>query len=349
MDKKRIGIYYNSTDSWIGGKYYLDGIISVLRKNPNTEIIFLKRSFYSRLIGKIFGKKSSLYTRLYYKKNKQLKLDVVFPYINDCYSGKKNIAWVPDFQENYYPCFFSVEEICARLNIQTAIAYSKNNLILSSNSSKQDFTRLFPKYTCNLDVLSFVSSLYGSKIRENDEILRKYVIKEPFFICSNQLWKHKNHIAVIKAIDNLKKQKKHVLCIFTGKEEDYREPTYPDYLKEYVKKLNLDNEIRFLGFIPREDQINLMKKSIAVIQPSLFEGWNTSIEDAKVFNKLVIASSLPVHKEQLKDKGIFFEVDDIQSLSVILEKTYNDKMKIVDYDYQTQVKEFEEKLEKIFL
>ena len=66
MDKKRIGIYYNSSDNWIGGKYYLDGIINVLKKNTNNEIIFIKRSFFSLVIGKLFGKKSRIYKWLIY-------------------------------------------------------------------------------------------------------------------------------------------------------------------------------------------------------------------------------------------------------------------------------------------
>ncbi len=32
MEKKRIGINYNASAGWIGGKYYLDYIINELKK-----------------------------------------------------------------------------------------------------------------------------------------------------------------------------------------------------------------------------------------------------------------------------------------------------------------------------
>lgn len=133
---------------------------------------------------------------------------------------------------------------------------------------------------------------------------------------------------------------KHVLCIFTGKEEDFRDSEYPGQLKSLVKEYGLESEIRFLGFIPRNDQIELMRQSIAVIQPSLFEGWNTTIEDAKVFNKLVIASSLPVHKEQLGNKGIYFDVNDYNGLAKILDDSSNNELKSVCYDYEQAVNKY---------
>ena len=37
------------------------------------------------------------------------------------------------------------------------------------------------------------------------------------------------------------------------------------------------------------DQLRLMKESLGVIQPSLFEGWSTVIEDAKALNKKSIS------------------------------------------------------------
>ena len=105
--------------------------------------------------------------QLYNLKNKRLNLDIVFPYISDCYSGKKNIAWIADFQENYYPLFFSMEELCARMVTRTKIAYSNESLVVSSNDVKRDFVRLFPKHSCTLTVLPFVSSLINQSLYKN--------------------------------------------------------------------------------------------------------------------------------------------------------------------------------------
>lgn len=350
MDEKRIGIYYTDSTSWIGGKYYFDSIINELKKNPNNKIVFLKKSFLMRCIGKVFGRKSIIYRILLKKISVRANLDAVFPAIDNYIIAKKNIYWIPDFQENYYPEFFSVEEIIGRMNSQIRIAYSHDILVLSSESAKLDFERLFPKHTCKIFVLSFISSIAGKEISfiDKEPLYEKYNIKESYFICSNQLWKHKNHIIVINAIEELKKRNIEILCLFTGQETDYRNPEYPDYLKEIVKEKKLQDNIKFLGFIPRNDQLSLMKNSIAVIQPSLFEGWNTTIEDAKVLDKVIIASDISVHREQLKNNGLMFNVSDYLELSKILEKLNNQSNTVQYYEYEQQIKEYANKIKLLF-
>lgn len=353
MDKesvknKKIGIYYDVSSAWIGGKYYLDSILNVLKENDGNEIVYLKRSFLSKVVGKIFGKTSSFYGSFFKAKSKKLKLDVVFPAMENCYHGKKEIYWVPDFQENYFPEFFSMNDIYSRLVRYAYIAYSNSILVLSSESAKADFKRLFPKHTCEVKVLSFVSSLVNKDLSYDGDVLQKFDINEPYFICSNQFWKHKNHEVVIKAVEDLKNQGKKVLVLFTGKEEDFRNPDYPASLKKMVEEKGLSDQIKFLGFISRADQIELMKKAIAIVQPSLFEGWNTTIEDAKVLNKCVIASALPVHKEQLLDKGVYFDVDDYKTLATAMDTLKNEAVRNIDYNYQAAVITYKEIIQSLF-
>ena len=77
--------------------------------------------------------------------------------------------------------------------------------------------------------------------------------------------------------------------------------------------------------------MSLMLNSIAVINPSKFEGWSSSVEQAKSFGKKVILSNISVHREQNPKRSIFFNTDDHKSLSKILIKclkTYDEKKEI---------------------
>ena len=58
-----------------------------------------------------------------------------------------------------------------------------------------------------------------------------------------------------------------------------------------------------------------MQQAIAIIQPSLFEGWSTVVEDAKAIGQFIVLSSLPIHKEQISTNCLFFEPFDVEDLA----------------------------------
>ncbi|MFM7603051.1 MAG: glycosyltransferase, partial [Pseudanabaena sp.] len=68
----------------------------------------------------------------------------------------------------------------------------------------------------------------------------------------------------------------------------------------------------------RNDQIQLMRRCLAVIQPSLFEGWSSVIEDARSLGKPVIASDFSVHLEQNPPNSYFFVRSNPEELAELI-------------------------------
>ena len=58
-----------------------------------------------------------------------------------------------------------------------------------------------------------------------------------------------------------------------------------------------------------------MRQSLAVIQPSLFEGWSTIVEESRSIGKNIIISDLDVHKEQNFRRSIFFKRNSYKDLA----------------------------------
>jgi glycosyltransferase involved in cell wall biosynthesis len=117
---------------------------------------------------------------------------------------------------------------------------------------------------------------------------------------------------------------------------------------EREKELALDDNIIFLGFLPRMEQIALMKYAAAVIQPSLFEGWNTTIEDAKFLGKHIIASDIATHKEQLGPDGIYFDPEDASSLAEAIKGFAAKPRELPDYGYRDLFEEYQAKVIDLF-
>ena len=67
--------------------------------------------------------------------------------------------------------------------------------------------------------------------------------------------------------------------------------------------------------MPYSDVIALMRYSVAVINPSLFEGWSTTVEEAKSLGKSILLSDIPVHREQSPVRGHFFKANSAEQLA----------------------------------
>lgn len=240
----------------------------------------------------------------------------------------KTINWIPDFQHIHLPEMFSSVELTKRNQEFLKLAKYSDAIILSSYDALKDFNNFAPQYIHKAKVLQFVSQPnknYFDLNKEDEKRLRnKYQILTPFFYLPNQFWKHKNHLLVFEALKLLNDKGICITLVCTGHLHDYRNIQHIDVLKNYITKYNLENQIYLLGLVDYEDVFAFIKFSEAVINPSLFEGWSSTVEECKSVGKNIILSDLDVHKEQFQEAQ-FFERNNAQSLATLLENYQFDK------------------------
>ena len=71
--------------------------------------------------------------------------------------------------------------------------------------------------------------------------------------------------------------------------------------------------------------MSLMYHSLALINPSYFEGWSSTVEQANAYKKIVILSKIKVHLEQNPDNAFYFNPNNSFSLKNILLNIYYKK------------------------
>jgi glycosyltransferase involved in cell wall biosynthesis len=247
-----------------------------------------------------------------------LKFDAIFPFPIDTKERRKTICWIPDFQEIALPHLFSAEELSFRTNQHQYYIENFDNILFSSHAALADFDRFYPDAKNKKHVMQFAVAEVPV-IPGIASVLKRLGLPDVFFYCPNQFWLHKNHKAVIEAVRILRNNGASVTVAFSGKELDRRDPDHVDKLKHRVVELGLEKEIKFLGFISKEDQYALLDSAVAMIQPSLFEGWSTVVEEAKSKSCYVLASDIPVHREQLNSNASFFDPEDPAELAAAME------------------------------
>jgi hypothetical protein len=375
VKRLKIALIYSYSDGWIGGTYYILNIIRILNdlsffKKPIIYLIidndkgldlvkeinypFIKLKSKSEDLYRLKGneelnfiqKKINNFTRKFLKREilKQKKwinrIDILFPSdFDSVYESIKNkVYWIPDFQHKYLSYLFDEKELEDREDWYLKIS-NQNHLVLSSFNSLNDFNKFYPNSVINKYVYRFVSTHQVFEFSTIQQLNKKHDIgNSNYFFVANQFWQHKNHITVLKALQYLKQSTKLNFDVyFSGKQSDYRCTNYFNEILQTVNQFDLKSNVYFLGFIDRKDQLAFMKHSVAVIQPSLFEGWSTVVEDAKMLGKSVICSNIEVHKEQLNDKGFYFDCFDFISLSEHLCKLNALIPGDVNYNYHSEI------------
>ena len=230
-------------------------------------------------------------------------------------SGVKNIAWIPDFQHKYLPEFFSKEELSGRDAEFERIAECMDKVILSSETAKADFIKYYPQYKEKACVLRFAPVLDFDSPKQVNLVEAKYGIAGKYFFLPNQYWKHKNHKVALQALRILKDEGKFVRVVSTGNTHDYRAPGHFAAIEAFVKEHELSDRYLILGMIPYADVQALAEGSLGYINPSFFEGWSTTVEEAKYRGKPILLSDLKVHREQAPSKGVFFNPKDPEDLA----------------------------------
>jgi len=83
-----------------------------------------------------------------------------------------------------------------------------------------------------------------------------------------------------------------------------------------------------------------MKGATALLQPSLYEGWSTLVEEAKALNKFIILSDLPVHKEQIAGNVAFFDPFNATELAEKIIAQIKHPASVVITDYKENIRKY---------
>jgi glycosyltransferase involved in cell wall biosynthesis len=255
-------------------------------------------------------------------------VEVILPVIAPL-SGSRvpaRLGWIPDFQHRHLPQLFNSKQIAELDRRFTKLANDSDLVMVSSESAREDFSAMIPSLAAKVRVSPF-PSLFAFDPPQGDvePVAAKYRLPRRFALVVNQFWQHKNHIVVPRALGILAARGIRVPTIMIGQPSDYRDKQnrcLSALLQENASQ-GVWEQCRILGQVSREELVALLRAATMLIQPSLFEGWNTSVQDAKALGCPVVASDLPVHREQLGPEGMFFAADQPEKLAERLGAAWN--------------------------
>ncbi len=134
-------------------------------------------------------------------------------------------------------------------------------------------------------------------------VLRAYGIGGDYLVYPAQFWAHKNHANLLKAMALVHRElQRPIELAMVGGDKGNR-----GYCEKLVASLGLSGTCHFLGFVPRDDLIDLYRGAVALVYPSFGGPENLPPLEAFALECPVLAADVPGAREQLGDCAAFFD------------------------------------------
>lgn len=203
-----------------------------------------------------------------------------------------------------------------------------DEIIAVSQSTKNDLVKYLKIDPERITVVyaGFDSDLFRVQIDSNEisELKKKYGIDQEYILFAGTLEPRKNLTRLLDAFALLQKRgwQRHKLVV-TGK----KGWLYGSIFRK-IRELELEREVIFTGYVPRQDLAGLMAGADVFVYPSLYEGFGIPPLEAMACGTPVIVSNTSSFPEVVGDAGIMVNpYDPDQIADAIYRVTSDDEIR----------------------
>lgn len=237
--------------------------------------------------------------------------------------------------------------------------YVLNNaarILAVSQFTKKDIQRLFKIPDAKVEV---VYNAIDERFREGhasaadrDFIAERYQTNYPFILYAGRISPHKNIIRIIEAFSALKAElakegKFHDLKLIIIGDEVSRHPD----LRRAVIKSGVQNDVRFLGFVPIEVLRTFYDVAKVFVFPSLYEGFGLPPLEAMAHGTPVVTSNTSSLPEVVGNGAVLVNPENVFEIMraihrVLVDQPLREKLKQRGYE-QVQHFSWEDSVQRI--
>lgn len=189
-------------------------------------------------------------------------------------------------------------------------------IIVDSDMSREDVSNYFlidrnRVYPVPFQPSQNINKYLIKKEFNQIEIKKKYSVKYPYIFYPAQFWAHKNHTYILRGIKELEnKFKIKISAIFAGGDQGNL-----SFIKNQVKKLNLNEQIHFIGFVENDEIPIIYKQSLALVMPTYFGPTNIPPLEAFDLGTPVLYPDLKGLRDQVGDAALLMDLKNPETMA----------------------------------
>ena len=194
-----------------------------------------------------------------------------------------------------------------------------DRLVTVSEYSRRDVAEVFGVRADSIAVLGEgVTDFFAPSPPE--DVLEKHSIRGGFFLYVGGISPHKNLSTLVRALSYCSEAH---LVIVGDYETDSFLSSYQD-IRALLSELGCEDRVRFTGFVPDEELAALYSACLALVIPSIDEGFCLPAAEAMACGAPVAASDAGALPETLGDAALYFPPHDAQALAETLRTLLRD-------------------------
>ncbi|MCE9629064.1 MAG: glycosyltransferase family 4 protein [Candidatus Vogelbacteria bacterium] len=190
-----------------------------------------------------------------------------------------------------------------------------DKIIAVSDYTKSEIEKFYPEVVDKVVVI-----LNGfNKINANNLEAVKQLPDHDFFLFVGVLKDRKNPMGVVKAFDLFKERThSHNILVFAGKNDNSE-------VSKLINESKYKNDIFCLGYVSEKQLAYLYKKALALVFPSLLEGFGMPILESMDVGTPVITSDRGAMKEVAGVAAYLVNPDSVEDICLAMEKISSDE------------------------
>jgi glycosyltransferase involved in cell wall biosynthesis len=198
--------------------------------------------------------------------------------------------------------------------ILTEITIKTNTIIVPSNFWRDYIIKNF--HVSPNKITTTHEAVDPEFLDKIDNLNKKIPNSQPenYIIYTGNLYPHKNVEIIIQALKSLPNINLKIICA-----RNY----FTQRIEDMSKKLHVYKQIEFLGYLPDTEFKKIYSQAIALVHPSLMEGFSLTGLEAMALGCPVISSNSSCLPEIYQNSVLYFDPTDAQDLANQIKKLYN--------------------------
>jgi glycosyltransferase involved in cell wall biosynthesis len=235
-------------------------------------------------------------------------------------------AYIPDLQHQHLHHFFSQDERFFRDRLFRSLVENSAGVFVNSATVAADLQQVYPSAARRARILRIPQLLPPvdyALLAGFDELLSRRRVRPRYIVSCSQRWMHKQHDLIIEAFARIAPDHPDLDLVFTGDTAETRDPGYGARIEALIDRHRLCDRVRYLGLIPRDEQLALIDHAQLMVQASLFEGGPgaSGTLEAGLLGTPIVASDIGPNRELYFAAARYFDATSVGALAAALAQT----------------------------